>query len=437
MLGGLNRTVRSWIGRYGSEAAFVGRVALAALLPPGCSHLLSQGLEATCEYLQGKADVVGDHELGERLDQLGVPREQLSRAVEQIEGQGQSALERVHLAHQQGIPETTLTEQLRTLIASDPGLSALQTSMREIADQLRRLEAQGETLIAGQQYQTAAIEEMMAMMREIATQVGIPVAQTRELTAQAALPPPRSLQSPRSSPQSLIELTPAQSSSRSDALSSLSSNSSLSGSSSVSSGLSNAPISVSDLLPLSSSPSADVDALALLGQSGNGQQTREKISSLDTLSGGSSSASAGPRLTHQLDGRARREAESLVERFFAQRRARGDAAHVQESEAVKLVERFKSQLESRRARAQAGEAPQQCVSSAAGEGRVAIQLLDAGETPVLVIKWLCETWGYSLQDAIIATQSAPCVVRRDHQFVNLERERQALEKLGARVKLKV
>ena len=46
--------LESWIGKYGSEASFVGRVAVVAFLPPGAGKLLESGLEAVFEYIQGK-----------------------------------------------------------------------------------------------------------------------------------------------------------------------------------------------------------------------------------------------------------------------------------------------------------------------------------------------------------------------------------------------
>jgi ribosomal protein L7/L12 len=390
----LSSTLRSWVGRYGSEAAFVGRVALAAFLPPGCSQLLSHGLEAACEYLQGKSDVVGDRELVERLDELEIPQEQLSQAVNQIESQGQTALDRVHQARLQGIPEGQLTTQLRDLISTDPTLLALQQSMGAIADQLRRLESQGETLIAGQQYQTAAIEEMMAMMREIASQVGVSVAATQSMTPLPTLPAPaeRISTSTVSTPQVAT-----------DALSML--------------GQRATP---SESRPLSG------DALSMLGQSSS-KQSPVQDQGFDALQ------SLGSRSTEET--RSRHEAQNLVERFLQQRQAREGATQVDRTEAVALVERFKSQLA---ARANAQKNPSSIThASHVGDGRVSLVMIEVGSAPVQVVKYLCETWGYSLQDAIISTQSVPITIRRDQQFVLLERQRQALEKLGARVKLKV
>ena len=117
MLGKLTSTVRGWVGRYGSEAALVGRVALAALLPPGCDRLLGHGLEAVFEYLQGKSDVISDHDLAERLDRMGIPRDQLNEAVTRIDQEGQVALDRAYQARQVGISEEDLVSQLRELIA--------------------------------------------------------------------------------------------------------------------------------------------------------------------------------------------------------------------------------------------------------------------------------------------------------------------------------
>jgi hypothetical protein len=72
-----------------------------------------------------------------------------------------------------------------------------------------------------------------------------------------------------------------------------------------------------------------------------------------------------------------------------------------------------------------------------GNGRVSLTLVQVGPAPITIVKWLCEEWGYSLQDAIITTQSAPCVVRRADNFVILGQARNALEKLGAELRLVV
>ena len=132
---------------------------------------------------------------------------------------------------------------------------------------------------------------------------------------------------------------------------------------------------------------------------------------------------------------SRAEAKSLVERFFRQRRARGQTAHVDQSQAIALVERFKAQAAKRGGSADqrgAREAPHE---SHIGVGRVALVLKSVGPTPIMIVKWLCENCSYPLQDAIIATQNVPVVLRRDDQFVELERQRQALLRLGAQVKL--
>ena len=98
MIGKLKTTLRGWVGRYGSEAAFVGRVALAALLPPGGDRLLTHGLEAAFEYLQGKSDVISDHDLLAHLDRLGVPHGELNEAVSRIDQEGQVALDKAYQA---------------------------------------------------------------------------------------------------------------------------------------------------------------------------------------------------------------------------------------------------------------------------------------------------------------------------------------------------
>lgn len=376
MLSKLKTTLRGWVGRYGSEAAFVGRVALAALLPPGCDRLLAHGLEAAFEYLQGKSDVISDQDLLEHLDRLGVPHGELEEIVSRVDQDGQVALNRVYQARQVGISERDVTEQLRELIACDPTLNALQTSLSHIAEQLTRLEAQGETLIAGQQYQTAAIEEMMAMMRAIATQVGL---ETSHLTDAST---------------------------------------------------SRAPTSPSP----SRSPSEQLMGLSALGSTKRADQSLDGLLSSDLLrshQGASHITSPLERLNdHEMSGESG-EALDLVARFRAQQRERAQTSHLDQGQAVALVQRFQEQVRRRQESAGPQESPQ------AGQGRVALTLIEVGHDPIKVVKWLCEEWGYPLPDAIIVTQSAPCVVRRDDNFVLLGRARSALEGLGAQVRLKV
>ena len=437
MIGKLTSTLRGWVGRYGSEAALVGRVAIAALLPPGCDRLLSHGIEAAFEYLQGKSDVISDHDLADRLDRMGIPRDQLNDAVAQIDRDGQLALDRAYQAHQVGISESELVSQLRELIASDPTLSALQTSMSEIADQLRRIEAQGELLIAGQHYQTAAIEEMMQMMRAIATQVGIPTAEVHSIPTPKALPNPTAellLDSPAPThhqPTDTLSLlgssvTPKRSSS--DALSLLGS-----------------PVTSesppSDALSLLGSSvnrkSTSTNALSILGSSiTTSAETGDALSTLESTvrpqerSSPSLLSSSISQGLSRTKGKSHKDAQSLVERFISQQRARSETSHLDRTQAVALVQRFKDQMAARSD--QVGQE-----SPHIGNGRVSLTLVQVGPAPITIVKWLCEEWGYSLQDAIITTQSAPCVVRRADNFVILGQARNALEKLGAELKLVV
>ena len=113
---------------------------------------------------------------------------------------------------------------------------------------------------------------------------------------------------------------------------------------------------------------------------------------------------------------------------MAQQRARAEPSHIDRVQAVALVERFKDQMAARRADREVDN-PQ------VGRGRVSLTLVEIGPTPIAVVKWLCEEWSYSLQDAIITTQSTPCVVRRSDHFVMLGQARNALERLGAQIKL--
>jgi hypothetical protein len=441
MIGKLTSTLRGWVGRYGSEAALVGRVAIAALLPPGCDRLLSHGLEAAFEYLQGKSDVISDHDLADRLDGMGIPRDQLNDAVAQIDRDGQLALDRAYQAHQVGISEPELISQLRELIASDPTLSALQTSMSEIADQLRRIEAQGELLIAGQHYQTAAIEEMMQMMRAIATQVGMPTAEVHCIPTPKALPKPTAellLDAPaptQHQPTDALSLlgssvTPKRS--PSDALSTLGSQ--VTSESPTSDALSLLGSSVNRK---STSTSTSTNALSILGSSiTTSAETRDALSTLESAvrpqerSASSLLSSSLSQRSSRVKDKPHRDAQSLVERFISQQRARSETLHLDRTQAVALVQRFKDQMAARSD--QLGQE-----SPHIGNGRVSLTLVQVGPAPITIVKWLCEEWGYSLQDAIITTQSAPCVVRRADNFVILGQARNALEKLGAELRLVV
>ena len=151
-----------------------------------------------------------------------------------------------------------------------------------------------------------------------------------------------------------------------------------------------------------------------------GAQNVSLLSSLNTP--------LAPQTSVNSRGRSHGDAQDLVERFMAQQRARAEPSHIDRVQAVALVERFKDQMAARRADREVDN-PQ------VGRGRVSLTLVEIGPTPIAVVKWLCEEWSYSLQDAIITTQSTPCVVRRSDHFVMLGQARNALERLGAQIKL--
>ena len=83
----LTSTLRGWARRYGAEAAFVGRVAVAAFLPPGVNKLVEAGLEAAFEYIQSQPersfDADGEEGLRQRLASVGVDETKLSQLSEQ------------------------------------------------------------------------------------------------------------------------------------------------------------------------------------------------------------------------------------------------------------------------------------------------------------------------------------------------------------------
>ncbi|MBM4292950.1 MAG: hypothetical protein FJ138_17310 [Deltaproteobacteria bacterium] len=351
MLHNITGVLSGWVARYGTEASFVGKVAMGALLPAGVSKLLEVGLEAACDYLQDKSSSAHERGLAERLDRLGVPSGALGQALTQVDLGGQRALARAFEARLAGTPADEARAALRALVEQDPALSALRDSLGDIAERLTRLSAQGEVLIAGQRHQTEALEELLRMLRSVAAQVGAP-ALTPEppaaaLAALAALPPPPA---PLGALESL------------DSLDSL--------------GALGAP-----------------DSLGALGAPG------------------------------VLGAHAR--AETLVERFYAQQRARGgEGRGVEPREAVALVERL----------LRAQEAPQGAPAPHVGAGRVALTLIEAGPRPIAVVKWLCEAWGYPLQEALVAAQGGG-VVRRGEDFVGLAQAQRALEGVGARARL--
>lgn len=175
----LTGTLRGWARRYGAEAAFVGRVAVAAFLPPGVNKLVEAGLEAAFEYIQSQPersfDADGEEGLRQRLASVGVDEtklSQLSELVSRVDGEGAVVLGEASELSKAGQGYEQAELRLRQLISSDPTLSAMRASLEQVSASLTRLETQGEVLIAGQAYQTAAIEEMMQMIHAIAAQVG-------------------------------------------------------------------------------------------------------------------------------------------------------------------------------------------------------------------------------------------------------------------------
>jgi hypothetical protein len=175
----LTGTLRGWARRYGAEAAFVGRVAVAAFLPPGVNKLVESGLEAAFEYIQSQPersfDADGEEGLRQRLASVGVDEtklNQLSELVSRVDGEGAVVLREASELSKAGQGYEQAELRLRQLISSDPTLSAMRASLEQVSASLTRLETQGEVLIAGQAYQTAAIEEMMQMIHAIAAQVG-------------------------------------------------------------------------------------------------------------------------------------------------------------------------------------------------------------------------------------------------------------------------
>ena len=382
----IGERLRAWCGKYGGEAAFVGRVAVAAFLPPGAGALIEKGLEAAFEYIQSQPErTVDPNALNRHLAEAGISNAQsdeLSELIERVAVGGEVTLERAYAARQAGSGREEIERGLRELITSDPALSALRASLEQIGAALTRLGQQGEVLIAGQAYQTEAIEEMMRMIHSIAAQVGANVT-----------PPPQ---------------LPSQLSSQA------------------------AP-------PLLSAPSASEQLSAAFGLSNNSPSAPAGNSSaLDSLSARPSAPASGSSALDSLSARPS-AAGDLVVRFYETTRTQ---PHVQKSEAVNLVERFQALTKARGAkgtpRLDALSASQPAPSelcAQVGEGRVALSLEQAGPQPIGVVKWLCEAWGYSLPDAIIATQSAPVVVRRSNDFVSLGRAQADLQRLGATLKL--
>ena len=440
MINSLRSTLRSWIGKYGSEAAFVGRVAVAAVLPPGTSKLVEAGLEAAFEYLQGKSDVVGDHELSEKLDELGIAQGPLNQVVHRIDSDGELVLQQAFKAHQNGLERNTIENDLRTLIDGNPALSAMRTALEQVAHHLHTLSQQQEVLIAGQSYQTVAIEEMMRMIQAIATQVG-----ASALANESTVNPTAMLSHEHIVHQQSKPLT--------DSLeSTLSSNASVSSSTATSALDALDALSALKRTSTTSSTQANpsISPLANLGSHTSQAQSSSQSRSLNPLSPVNTKATPSlatinpttPQSNHEItqtnhELTQNKQAKNLVERFY---QVTHQKPQVKTQQAVDLVTRFQNIIAQQKPQTQTQvETPQvtQGTLEYVGFGKVALCLHHVGTQPIAVVKWLCEAWGYSLTDAIIATQQVPCIIKRDNDFVALARAQNALKKIGAHCQLTV
>lgn len=341
----LATTLRSWLSKYGSEAAFVGRVAVAAFIPPGASVLIEKGLEAAFEYIQDHPDKLNEQALQQYMAQSGISTQQteeVNHLVSQIHELAPQTLEHAFESQKAGKNRNEIESVLREFIASDPTLRAIQSSIESINRSLNQLSEQSQVLIAGQVYQTQAIEEMMSMLRNMAVQ--LQQGQGQSVQSSHFIP---SLQqfnvNQRITPISQTDVF-------SDSLSSFE----------TASQKQTATVSASDLV-------ARFKALTQAQSSQNKLDT-----SLDAFS--------------KLDHSSAQESVSF------------------EQELV-------------------------------GTGRVALELTEVGHQPLQVIKWLCETWSYSLSEAIILTQSIPSIIRRSNHFVELAQAQSSLVYLGAKLKL--
>lgn len=343
----LTQTLRAWAKKYGSEAAFVGRVAVAAFVPPGANMLIEKGLEAAFEYIQSQPEQkVNDLVLNQRMDSVGLNQEQteyLSQLVHQVDQSGERTLEHAFHLRQVGNTRSQVEADLRQIIAQDPNLSALRSSLEKVTDSLNTLTKQGEVLIAGQAYQAAALEEMMEMIRGLAQQMN--------------------------QGQGVI-----------------------------------APIPT---------PSSALDSLAAIAH---------RHSSDDAFT------SEAPVALDALD-QLKRQHESQKEKSTKPASATALAKRFKELTQTKSSKLMDFQDQSKQSE-QIFDCPQ------VGNGRVALSLLEVGNQPLLVVKWLCETWSYSLADALIATQNTPVIIKRSDHFVQLGQAQKDLVAFGAKLKLK-
>ena len=347
----LTQTLRSWAKKYGSEAAFVGRVAVAAFVPPGASVLIEKGLEAAFEYIQSQPEQkVNDLVLSQRMDEVGLSHEQaehFSQLIHQVDESAGGTLEHAFHARQAGDSRSQIESHLRHVIAQDPTLLALRNTLEHVSNSLNALTKQGEVLIAGQAYQAAALEEMMHMIRNIAQQVN---------HGQGILTPIPTPTNPVIDPLSLIDHQQR-----------------------------------SDQLFTQETPSA----LDALDQLTNVHDPQKKESTLKVKPA---------------------SATALANRFKELTQAK--------STNYMIFSELSDQSE------QVFDCPQ------VGNGRVALSLLEVGDQPLLIVKWLCESWSYSLADALIATQNTPVIIKRSDQFVQLGQAQKNLASLGAKLKLK-
>ena len=170
----LAQTTGSWFKRYGSEAAFVGRVAVAAFVPPGANILIEKGLEAAFEYIESHPEQkINEQVLSEQIATVGLNANQASQLSQlvQIDQSASGTLEYAFKSKQMGGSRLDVEHSLRRMIAQDPNLLALRNTLEQLSHSLTRLTQQGEVLIAGQAYQAAALEEMMQMVRAMAKQL--------------------------------------------------------------------------------------------------------------------------------------------------------------------------------------------------------------------------------------------------------------------------
>ena len=171
----LQNSVQSLTQRYGAEAAFVGRVALKALLPPGADSLLTAGCEALFEYIDSKSgDPINEEELHQHLTQHHLPVGPLNQSLIHLNEHGQEVLDRIHQTHQSGYSETDINQMIQQHIAQDPTLQQLKYTFEGFAKDLQDLKNRTSVLISGQSYQTQLIEEMLSLVKGALREQHIP-----------------------------------------------------------------------------------------------------------------------------------------------------------------------------------------------------------------------------------------------------------------------